>query len=80
MLCFEIATQYRKISPIKKKQTVILKLQEEFEITGFKPYILTIYKPQLENKIINLVESLFIFMIPNKEMLHNLHFLKNANE
>lgn len=52
----------------------ILNLYEEVVVTGFKPYILTIYKLQLENRIIHLFESLFIFMIPNEHI--DPHFKK----
>ena len=53
---------------------LILNLYEEVVVTGFKPDILTIYKLELENRIIHLFEPLFIFMIPNEHK--DPHFKK----
>lgn len=53
---------------------LIFKLHKQNEITGFKICILTIYKLELENRIITLLKLLFIFMMRNEEVLQDLHF------
>lgn len=75
MLYFEINTVWGNWS---KWKSLIFKLHEEIENTGFKPCILTIYKPELENKIINLFELCFIFIVTNEEILQDLLFLKKC--